>query len=82
MSVGSGGMAGGRGGPSLCDIRGVILELPIWGLLQGRRQIGGGLSPRCGQSGSSRTRSSSGVPPHQAIPLYTPPRGLIFFEEK
>ena len=39
MFVGSGGMADGRGGPSLCDIIGDILELPVGRL----RQAGGGL---------------------------------------
>ena len=34
MPVGSGGMEGGRGGLSLCDIGGGILELPIGGFLQ------------------------------------------------
>ena len=39
MPVGSGGMEGGRGGPSLYDIRGGILEIPIGRILQ----EGGGL---------------------------------------
>ena len=74
MFVGSGGMAGGRGGPSLRDIKGGILELLVGGLLQ----AGGGFLSRCGQFGSTGTRSSSGVSPHRAMPLYTPLRGFIF----
>ena len=62
MSAGSGGIRGG------------ILELPVGGLLL----AGGRFSPRCGQFGSTGTRSSSGVSLHLAMPLYTPPRGLIF----
>ena len=34
MLVGSGDMAGGRGGPPLCDIRGGVLELLVGRLLQ------------------------------------------------
>ena len=34
MPVGSRGMEGGCGGPSLRDIRGGLLELPIEGYLQ------------------------------------------------
>ena len=33
MLVGSGGMAGGRGGPPLCEIRGEVLELLVGRLL-------------------------------------------------
>ena len=39
MFAGSRGMAGGRGGPSLHDIRGDMLELPVGGLLQARGRV-------------------------------------------
>ena len=74
MPVGSGGMEGGRGGPSLRDIRGGILELPIGGFLQ----EGGGFLSHCGQSESTGMRLSSGESPHPAMSLYTLPRGFIF----
>ena len=74
MFAGSRGMAGDRGGPSLCDIRGGILELPIGGLLK----AGGGFLPCCGQFGPIRTRSSSGASPHLAMP-YSHRRGVLSF---
>ena len=46
MPIGSGGMEGGCGGPSLCDIRGGLLELPIEGFLQ----VGGGLAADISQT--------------------------------
>ena len=72
MLIDSGGMTGGRGGPPLRDIKGGVLEVLVERLLQ----AGGGFSPRCGQSGSTRTRSSSGASPHPAMPLYIEAEGF------
>ena len=74
MLVGSGGMAGGRGGPPLRDIRGGVLELLFGRLFQ----AGGRFSPHCERYGSTGTRSSSRASPHPAMPLCTQARGFFF----
>ena len=75
MPVGSGGVAGGGGGPTLRDLGGDALELLVGRLFQ----TGGGSSPLCGRFGSTGTRSSSGASPRPEMPLHIQLRDFIFF---
>ena len=74
MPVGSGGMAGGGGGPTLRDLGGDVLELLVGRLFL----TGGGSSPPCGRFGFTGTRSSSGVFPCPEMPLHIQLRDFIF----